>query len=68
MVTARQCLGTKGEMAAVEKACELNRGEEEDIWLCSDAPGFTQAKRFLPEGKCKMSKASRKNKTGRKVR
>lgn len=36
-------------MVPVEKARELNREEEEHIRLCSDAPGFTQAKRFLPE-------------------
>lgn len=66
VVTARHCLDTKGVMASVGKACELSREEEEEIWLCSDAPGFTQAKRFLPGRKCRTSKARGRTKQAEK--
>ena len=57
-------------MVPVEKAYEPNRREEERIWLRSNAPGFTQAKKFLPEKQMQNKKSQEKewSMTGRKVR
>lgn len=57
-------------MVPVEKAYEPNRKEEEQIWLCSNAPGFTQAKKFLPERQMhnKNSQQKEQGAIGRKIR
>lgn len=57
-------------MVPVEKAYEPNRKEEEQIWLCSNDPGFTQAKKFLPERQMhnKNSQEKEQSAIGRKIR
>lgn len=58
-------------MVPVPKAYEPNRKGEEQSWLCSKAPGFTQAKKFLPERQMQNKKSQEKGTkymTGRKVR
>lgn len=57
-------------MAPVEKAYEPNRKEDEQVCVCSNAPGFTQAKKSLPERQMqnKKSQEIEQSVLGRKIK